>query len=165
MTDRISREKRSWNMSRIRSRNTAPELAVRSLMHGMGLRYKLHEKALPGSPDIVLPKHRTVVFVHGCFWHRHEGCRLCTTPSVNIDFWNQKFTRNVQRDREAAEALQQSGWRVICVWSCELAAPGTLRSRIAALFRPASPRKRTVTRARLLAGNKSTRGVSRGRRN
>ena len=106
-------------MSRIRSNDTAPELVVRSFLHRNGFRFRLHAKTLPGHPDIVLPKYKTVVEVRGCFWHRHLGCSKATTPSSNADFWNAKFKRNVERDRKNILALQKLGWQVIVVWECE----------------------------------------------
>ena len=109
-------------------------MAVRTLMHGMGLRFRLHDRALPGTPDLVLAKHRTAVFVHGCFWHRHRACKLTTTPSTNAEFWKQKFDQNVLRDRANYASLKASGWRVICVWECELDHPQKLGRRIASLF-------------------------------
>ena len=105
MADPLSKEKRSWNMSRIRSRNTTPEILVRSLLHRLGFRFTLRRKELPGKPDIVLPRHRTVLFVHGCFWHRHQGCRGATTPGSNTAFWRKKFRRNVERDAAAGNPL------------------------------------------------------------
>ena len=109
-------------MSRIRSRDTAPELRLRSLLHRVGLRFRLHHPGLPGRPDIVLPRYRTVVFVHGCFWHRHLGCSGATTPSSNAEFWQSKFEANVRRDRATRNALERLGWRVIVVWECSLKA-------------------------------------------
>lgn len=106
-------------MSGIRGRNTKPELVVRRHLHRAGMRFSLRSK-LPGRPDIVLPKYNSVVFVHGCFWHRHKGCRYCTTPSTNVEFWTLKFDQNVGRDTRAVETLGQLGWRVFVVWSCEL---------------------------------------------
>jgi DNA mismatch endonuclease (patch repair protein) len=103
-------------------------------MHRIGLRFRLHDRNLPGTPDLVLKRHSTVVFVHGCFWHRHTGCRFCTTPGTNVEFWAYKFTRNIIRDREASAALEAQGWRVICIWECELADEASLRLRIQALF-------------------------------
>lgn len=117
--DTISPQKRSWNMSRIRSNDTTPELVVRSFLYKNGFRYRLHYKKLPGHPDIVLPKYKTVVEVRGCFWHRHPGCSKATTPSSNTNFWNAKFERNVERDRKNILALQKLGWNVIVVWECE----------------------------------------------
>lgn len=118
--DTISKEKRSWNMSRIRSKDTAPELAVRSLLHRNGFRFRLHVKELPGKPDIVLSKYKTVIDVRGCFWHRHPGCKIATTPSTNTEYWLKKFAQNVERDRENEEKLKQLGWNVIVIWGCEL---------------------------------------------
>jgi DNA mismatch endonuclease (patch repair protein) len=122
MVDTISEERRSWNMSRIKGRDTAPELRLRSLLHRAGFRFKLHAKDLPGKPDIVLPKYHTAIFVHGCFWHRHEGCRNATTPSTRAAFWQTKFDGNVARDRRNRAALEAGGWTVITVWECDLKA-------------------------------------------
>jgi len=118
--DTISAEHRSWNMSRIRSADTKPEMIVRSYLHGNGFRFRLHVKNLPGHPDIVLPKYKTVVEVRGCFWHRHPGCRSATTPSSNTDYWQAKFKRNVERDKKHADELKALGWRLIVVWECEI---------------------------------------------
>ena len=107
-------------MSRIRGRDTKPEKLLRSLLHRAGLRFRKHVRDLPGKPDIVLPKHRAVVLVHGCYWHRHPGCRFTTTPATNTSFWAEKFAETVERDRKAYEALQEQGWRVFTVWECEL---------------------------------------------
>ena len=120
MADRISPEHRSWNMSRIRGKDTGPELRLRSLLHRAGFRYRLHDTTLPGKPDLVLPRYRTVIFVHGCYWHRHSGCKYAATPRTRTDFWLAKFQGTVERDRRTAEALTQRGWRVITVWECEL---------------------------------------------
>jgi DNA mismatch endonuclease (patch repair protein) len=120
VTDRLSRERRSWNMSRIRGKDTAPELLVRSALHRAGYRFRLHRKDLPGRPDVVLPKYRTVVFVHGCFWHRHKRCRFAYTPKSRVAFWQEKFRRNVERDRRKALALRRLGWKVVTVWECEV---------------------------------------------
>ena len=128
--DRISKERRSWNMSRISGVDTAPERFVRSLLHGMGFRFRLHDKALPGKPDIVLKKHRTLIFVHGCFWHRHEACRYCYSPKSNIEFWQANFKRNVSRDTEVKQALRKLGWHVLTVWECEVANEKKLRRKL-----------------------------------
>lgn len=120
MADRISAEHRSWNMSRIRGKDTKPEILLRSLMHGAGYRYRLHDKKLPGKPDLVLPKHKTAIFVNGCYWHRHPGCRKTTTPKTNTAFWTKKFEATVERDARKNSELIESGWRVITVWECEL---------------------------------------------
>lgn len=124
--DRISKDHRSWNMSRIRGKNTAPELAVRSLLHRLGYRFRLHSKDLPGHPDIVLPRYRTVIFVHGCYWHRHEGCRFAYMPKSRVGFWRHKFRQNIQRDKKAKKDLQNLGWRVIIVWECEVCSLSSL---------------------------------------
>ena len=111
---------RSRMMSGIRGKDTRPELAVRSFLHRKGLRFRLHCKRLPGKPDLVFPKYRTVVFVHGCFWHRHKDCRLTTTPKSRHDFWQAKFAANVKRDELVTERLKASGWRVLVVWTCQI---------------------------------------------
>lgn len=111
---------RSFNMSRIRGKNTKPEIRLRSLLHRQGFRFRNHVSGLPGKPDIVLPKYRTVIFVHGCFWHRHEGCRFCTTPATRKDFWDRKFSETVHRDRVIEQELKSLGWRVLTIWECDL---------------------------------------------
>ncbi len=118
--DRISPEKRSWNMSRIHSKNTTPECIVRSFLHRNGFRFRLHVKNLPGTPDIVLRKYKTVIEVRGCYWHRHEGCKIAATPSSNVDFWSKKFTDNVERDKRTEADLRSLGWNVIVLWECEI---------------------------------------------
>lgn len=120
MVDFLSPSERSERMSRIRSSNTSPEVAVRRALHRLGFRFRLNRKDLPGSPDIVLPRFKTVVFVHGCFWHRHVGCKVATTPKSNTDFWVEKFDRNVARDTRSRQLLEAQGWKVIVVWECEL---------------------------------------------
>lgn len=120
MVDSLCPEHRSWNMSRIRSRDTKPELLLRSMLHRAGLRFRLHRRDLPGSPDIVLPKYSTVIFVHGCDWHRHKGCKKTTTPSTRTNFWEAKFARNVERDEHNILALKAAGWQPLVVWECEL---------------------------------------------
>lgn len=118
--DRISEERRSWNMSRIRGKDTKPEILVRSLLHRAGFRFRLHSSKLPGKPDIVLPKYHTVIFVHGCFWHRHKGCKYAYTPKSNIGSWESKFESNVKRDAEVKSQLEKIGWKHFTVWECEL---------------------------------------------
>jgi len=130
MKDRLTPERRSWNMSRIRATDTTPERAVRSILHRMGYRFRLHRKDLPGRPDIVLPKYHAVVFVHGCFWHRHRGCKYSYTTKSRQEFWEKKFLENVERDRKAQRELRKLGWRVIVVWECETREPETLARRI-----------------------------------
>lgn len=119
MVDHLSVKRRSWNMGRIRSANTKPEKIVRSLLHRMGFRFRLHRKDLPGKPDIVLPRYHSVIFVHGCFWHRHDGCKECTTPKTNVEFWLKKFQMNIERDARVKDELEGAGWHVVTVWSCE----------------------------------------------
>jgi DNA mismatch endonuclease, patch repair protein len=119
-TDVHDPKTRSYNMSRIRGRNTKPEVRLRSLLHHAGLRFRIHKADLPGKPDIVLTKYKAVVFVNGCFWHRHEGCRYCTTPKTRANFWDKKFSDTIERDRLKHEQLEQAGWRVFIVWECEL---------------------------------------------
>lgn len=128
--DRLTKVHRSWNMSRIRSRDTGPERAVRSILHRLGYRFRLHSKSLPGRPDAVLPMYETVVFVHGCFWHRHSSCRFAYTPKSRTKFWTQKFTDNIARDRRAASQLRTLGWRVLVVWECELRDTSALARRL-----------------------------------
>ena len=126
MADIVSEEQRSYNMSRIRGRDTKPEIAVRSALHRLGYRFTVNgprNRSLAGRPDIVLPKYRTVVFVHGCFWHRHAGCRYASTPSSRKEFWRAKFAANVMRDQRNAERLEAEGWKVIVVWECETRNP------------------------------------------
>lgn len=117
--DILNKERRSWNMSRIRGKNTKPELFVRSLLHRMGYRFRLHRKDMPGKPDIVLPKHRTAIFVHGCFWHRHKGCKYAYTPKSRVKFWKDKFAETVKRDKQHLKQLKENGWEVFIVWECE----------------------------------------------
>jgi DNA mismatch endonuclease (patch repair protein) len=124
MVDVVDVATRSKMMSGIRGRNTKPEVTLRHALHALGLRYRLHSKALPGKPDLVLPRFRAAVFVHGCFWHRHEGCRFTTTPATRPEFWSEKFEGNVERDRRNLEALQKSGWRTAVVWECAIKAEG-----------------------------------------
>jgi DNA mismatch endonuclease (patch repair protein) len=109
-------------------------MIVRRVLHGLGLRFRLHRKDLPGTPDIVLPKHRAAMFVHGCFWHRHEGCRKATTPKTSVEFWQTKFEQNIRRDRRNAELLLEKGWTVVTVWECQASRRDELQSTLALLF-------------------------------
>ena len=120
MADIVDAVTRSRMMASIRGRNTRPEVAVRSALHRLGLRFRLHRAGLPGRPDVVLPRHRAVVFVHGCFWHRHPGCRLAYDPRSREEFWQAKFARTVERDARQRAALLHDGWRVASVWECAL---------------------------------------------
>lgn len=120
MTEKLTKEQRSWNMSRVRSVDTNPEKIVRSWLHLNGWRFRLHDKTLPGSPDIVMKKYGTVIFIHGCFWHSHQGCRRATIPKTNREFWEKKLKGNVERDKKDREQLSQMGWKVIVIWECEI---------------------------------------------
>lgn len=118
--DIVDSATRSRMMSGIQSKNTKPEMLVRQYLHAQGFRYRLHTRELLGSPDLVLPKYHVVIFVHGCFWHRHAGCRFATQPASNIERWKTKFQSNLERDAKNVAALQATGWRVLMVWECEL---------------------------------------------
>ena len=118
--DSLSPEKRSWNMSRIRGKDTSIEVKVRKYLFNQGFRYRKNVKTLPGKPDIVLPKYHAVVFVHGCFWHRHPGCKDTTTPKTRTDYWKAKFEKNVRNDELHKEQLIEAGWRVFTIWECEV---------------------------------------------
>ncbi len=118
--DSLSAEKRSWNMSRIKGKDTAIEVRVRKCLFSKGFRFRKNDKRLPGKPDIVLPKYHTVIFVHGCFWHRHPGCKDATTPKTRTEFWLDKFERNVANDRLHKEQLEAAGWKVITLWECDI---------------------------------------------
>ena len=132
MADIVDSKRRSQLMAGIRGRDTAPELAVRRIAHRMGLRFRLHRKGLPGRPDLVFPKHRLAVFVHGCFWHRHEGCPFSHIPKTRTAYWAEKFERNVARDKRNREALQCLGWRVVVIWECEVGDETAVGQRLAA---------------------------------
>ena len=123
MTDIVDRQTRSRMMAGIKGKNTKPELALRRALHARGFRYRLHSRNVHGRPDLVLPKHRAVVFVHGCFWHRHLGCRYATTPATRVAFWQAKFAANVARDSAVRDALLAAGWRVATIWECTLRKP------------------------------------------
>lgn len=120
MADVHNKEQRSYNMSRIRSTNTKPELLVPKFLFAHGYRYRLHDKKLPGKPDIVLPKHRTVIFVHGCFWHGHQHCRYYVIPKTRTDWWLNKINRNIANDDKAIAGLEKDGWKIITLWECDL---------------------------------------------
>ena len=124
--DSISHEQRSWNMSRIRGKNTKPEIVVRRLLHNLGYRFRLHKQGLPGTPDLVLKSYKTVVFVQGCFWHRHQGCKLSNLPKSRRTYWQNKFRKNVARDKRNQMLLTKAGWNVIVVWECEAQQPNQL---------------------------------------
>ena len=126
MTDIVDRQTRSRMMAGIKGKNTKPELALRWALHARGFRYRLHSKNVHGRPDLVLPKHCAVVLVHGCFWHRHPGCRYATNPKTRAEFWEVKFAANVTRDSAVRAALLQAGWRVATIWECALRKPGQI---------------------------------------
>ena len=127
-------EQRSRNMSAIKSKNTKPEIKVRKILHSMGYRFRLHSKDLPGSPDIVLPKYKTVIFVHGCFWHRHENCKYASTPKTRKEFWNKKFKENIKRDLEIQDKIKNLDWRSVVIWECETKNIENLRDKIIDVF-------------------------------
>jgi DNA mismatch endonuclease, patch repair protein len=120
MTDIVDSQTRSRMMAGIRAKDTKPELVLRKSLHALGFRYRLHSKDLPGRPDLVLPKYKAVIFIHGCFWHRHESCRYASQPRTRTEFWAAKFDANVARDKAACSWLIQMGWRVAVVWECTL---------------------------------------------
>lgn len=120
MADTLTPEKRSWNMSRIPAKDTSVEVKVRKYLFAQGFRYRKNVKELPGKPDIVLPKYRTVLFIHGCFWHRHAGCKRATTPKSRLEYWLPKFERNVENDKKHCEELISMGWNPIVIWECEV---------------------------------------------
>lgn len=120
MVDIVSEKKRSEMMAGVRQKNTKPELLLRKQLHRLGLRYRLHVKELPGSPDLVFPKYKTAVFVHGCFWHQHAGCRRSRRPGTRKEWWNEKLQKNIDRDKRQESTLRSGGWRVQIVWECEV---------------------------------------------
>ena len=130
MSDIFSRQHRSWIMSRIRSRDTKPEKAVRSTVHRLGFRFRLHRSDYPGRPDLILPRWRVAIFVHGCFWHHHAGCKRATVPAVREDFWRKKLATNQARDRAAISRLKKLGWRTVVIWECETRLPSRLLSKL-----------------------------------
>lgn len=134
MTDVHNQEKRSFNMRQIKAKNTKPEMIVRRFLHSHGFRYRLHNKSLPGKPDITLPKYRTIIFVNGCFWHGHSGCKFFVVPKTKRDWWLNKINRNIANDQKAIEKLQTTGWRIITIWECELK-PKVLIATLSSLLR------------------------------
>lgn len=130
MSDTVSKSIRSRIMSRVRQNNTKPEIKVRSILHNLGYRFRLHRKDLPGTPDIVLPKYNTVIFVHGCFWHQHKECSRSRRPTSNTDYWNNKLDKNIKRDINNTEILKDVGWKVLTVWECELKDLQTLTEKL-----------------------------------
>lgn len=130
MTDHLTPSHRSWNMAQIHSSDTKPEKIVRSMLFAAGFRFRINRKDLPGKPDIVLPKFKTVIFIHGCFWHRHKGCRDASMPKSNTDFWHNKFEANVKRDERVGGELKALGWKVVTIWECQVKKEDVLKKII-----------------------------------
>lgn len=139
MGDVHSKETRSYNMSRIRSKDTKPEMRIRKFLFSTGFRFRLHVKILPGKPDIVLPKYKTVIFVHGCFWHGHEGCRYFVVPKTRTEWWLEKIYRNKLNDQKSENTLKDMGWKVINIWECEFKTQELFGLRTARLLKEISP--------------------------
>ena len=134
MADTISPKHRSWNMSRVRSKNTKPEIKIRSMLHAKGFRFRKNVKNLPGVPDIVLPKYKSIIFVHGCFWHQHKGCVKSHIPKSNVEFWTEKLGKNVVRDKKHNKELKQAGWRILTIWECEMKDLNKLERKLKKFF-------------------------------
>lgn len=134
MADTVTKEQHSRNMSLIRSKETKPEVFVRSVLHSLGFRFRKNVKTLPGKPDIVLPKHKTIIFVHGCFWHQHKGCRQATIPKSNIDYWVPKLKGNVKRDKQHKMDLESQNWTVAVIWECETKKADALMEKLKTIF-------------------------------
>jgi DNA mismatch endonuclease, patch repair protein len=130
MVDKLSADRRSENMRRIKSKDMKPELLIRRLVHGLGYRYRLHRKDMPGRPDLVFGPRRKVIFVHGCFWHQHTSCREGRLPGSNAEYWQPKLARNVRRDAENLASLEASGWHTLVIWECEMKSPEALKRRL-----------------------------------
>ena len=145
MADTLTVAERSQLMAKIRGKNTRPEIAARSLLHRAGYRFRIHLASLPGKPDIVLPRYHTTVFVHGCFWHRHKGCKAASTPKSHRKFWADKFSRNVANDKKHLRQLQRLGWKVVTVWECQLRRPERVLRRIQGVLRAAGAGFRSTT--------------------
>lgn len=137
MADVHSKEIRSYNMSRIKGKNTKPEMLVRRFLHTNGFRYRLHVKVLPGKPDIVLPKYKTVIFVHGCFWHGHQGCKYYVGPKTKTEWWLNKINGNIANDTKAIKALKKIDWKIINLWECDLK-PSTIKNTLSELLKKLS---------------------------
>jgi DNA mismatch endonuclease, patch repair protein len=148
MTDHVSSSKRSEIMSAVRSKETKPELAVRRLLHALGYRFRLHDARLPGKPDIVLKSRKKVVFVHGCFWHRHPKCKYAGIPKTRTEYWKEKFKRNVRRDRLAESELLDMGWKSLTVWQCELKNPESLSRKMVEFLEEIDVEKKKRSRKR-----------------
>ncbi|MEF2242808.1 MULTISPECIES: very short patch repair endonuclease [Xanthomonas] len=136
LVDKLSKDARSALMRSVRQKDTSPEVIVRRAAHSLGARFRLHQKSLPGSPDMVFPSRKLCIFIHGCFWHRHPGCRLASTPGSNVDFWLEKFQKNVDRDNRKSEELKSLGWRVEVIWECETRNRDSLLARLKEILFP-----------------------------
>lgn len=134
MADVHTKEIRSKNMAAIKSKNTKPEMLVRRFLHANGFRYKLHDKTLPGKPDIVLPKYKTVIFIHGCFWHGHKNCKYYVVPKTRTEWWLNKINGNIANDKKAVSALKKDGWKMIMLWECNLK-PKTISRTLTSLLK------------------------------
>lgn len=134
MADVHTKEQRSYNMSRIKGKDTKPEMLVRKHLHAKGFRYKLHDKTLPGKPDLVLPKYKTVIFIHGCFWHGHNNCNYFTIPKTRTEWWTEKIEKNKANDEKAVKLLRKDGWKIITVWECKLK-PAKIEKTLSALVK------------------------------
>ena len=134
MPDVFSKQKRSWIMGRVKSESTRPEMRVRRRLHALGFRFRLHRADLPGKPDITLPKHKTVIFVHGCFWHGHPGCKHAALPASNREYWERKIGRNVARDSKNRALLEEQGWRTLVLWECRIRTAEALDAELAGLI-------------------------------
>ena len=137
--EKLEKEVRSRIMSSVKSKNTSPEVTVRRVLHSMGYRFRLHRRDLPGTPDIVLPKYKIAIFVHGCFWHQHAGCHRATFPKSRQEFWLKKFQTNIDRDSKAEYLLHESGWKVETIWECETKCENKLLYRLELIFNVAEP--------------------------
>lgn len=135
MADRVTPAKRSEIMRAVKGKNTKPEMIVRSAAHRLGLRFRLHDQSLPGKPDLVLARWKTVIFVNGCYWHRHHSCRKATTPKSNTEFWQAKFACNQARDRRNRRQLVAAGWRVLTIWQCEARSQEQAMALLSTMFR------------------------------
>jgi DNA mismatch endonuclease (patch repair protein) len=145
--DPLSRSRRSWLMSRVKGKDTAPEIRVRKVVHALGYRFRLHQDDLPGSPDLVFPKLKSIIFVHGCFWHRHNGCSRASLPSTRRPYWERKFERNVARDILTNARLKSEGWRVLIIWECQTKDESRLRTKLMKFLSRANQLKNIRTEA------------------
>lgn len=141
--DVFSREKRSQIMSRVSGKNTKPELIVRSLLHNMGYRFRLHRSDLPGKPDITLPKYKKIIFVHGCFWHGHKDCRRSKRPATNKKFWHEKLNKNIERDKVNIRIFKELGWDVLVVWTCEVTDINQLKNKLLSFLEGKAKQKKS----------------------